>query len=79
MVVCVCGIQRFATPAEADNEEEKSEIMLEVTDGWYRINAQIDAALKRAVESGRIAIGRKLAICGAKVSASTVGKMLITA
>lgn len=40
---------------------------LELTDGWYKINAEIDTCLTRAVERQRITVGQKLAICGAKV------------
>lgn len=40
---------------------------LELTDGWYCINAQIDVCLKRAVVKEKIVVGRKLAITGAKV------------
>ena len=68
MVVSVCRIKRFTAPLEAVKDGERSVIVLEVTDGWYRIDAQIDATLKRAVESGKIGVGRKLAVCGAKVS-----------
>lgn len=39
---------------------------LELTDGWYRIYAEVDPCLTRAVEKGRITVGQKLAICGAK-------------
>jgi breast cancer 2 susceptibility protein len=41
---------------------------LELTDGWYRINAEIDDCLVRAVKKGKINVGRKMAICGARVS-----------
>lgn len=40
---------------------------LELTDGWYRIHAEIDGCLTKAVDKGRITPGQKLAICGAKV------------
>ncbi|KAF8846093.1 hypothetical protein BDN67DRAFT_891569, partial [Paxillus ammoniavirescens] len=40
---------------------------LEVTDGWYRLRARIDAPLARAVKKGKIRIGRKIAVAGAKL------------
>ncbi len=41
---------------------------LEVTDGWYRLRAQVDEALARACKKGTVRVGRKLAVVGAKVS-----------
>lgn len=58
MVVCVSAIM----------EDENGEPMLEVTDGWYRLRAEIDAPLARAVKKGAIRVGRKLAICGARLN-----------
>lgn len=40
---------------------------LELTDGWYRIRANIDATLKSACERGKLSVGTKLAISGARV------------
>ena len=68
MVLCVSRI--FQLPAK-ESEENKGppapETCLEMTDGWYTINAQIDAPLKRAFERGVIQVGRKLAMVGVKV------------
>jgi breast cancer 2 susceptibility protein len=44
---------------------------LEITDGWYRLKARIDAPMARAVERGIIRIGRKIGVAGARVSAVT--------
>ncbi|KAL4253568.1 Breast cancer type 2 susceptibility protein [Abortiporus biennis] len=41
---------------------------LEVTDGWYRLRAEIDPPLARAIQKGSIRIGRKLAVVGAKLN-----------
>ncbi|PFH52259.1 hypothetical protein AMATHDRAFT_2265 [Amanita thiersii Skay4041] len=43
---------------------------LEVTDGWYRLRARIDAPLARAVSKGVIRIGRKIGIAGAWLSSN---------
>lgn len=40
----------------------------ELTDGWYRINAQTDPVLSHSVMTGKLRIGTKLLIVGAKVS-----------
>ena len=60
MVLCVSAIHRRT-------DEGHSQPYLELTDGWYRISAEVDACLVRAVDHGRIRVGRKLAISGAKV------------
>ena len=44
------------------------EVMLELSDGWYRIRASLDNTLASAVRRGRLRVGQKLAIAGAKVS-----------
>lgn len=40
---------------------------LELTDGWYRIRSAIDTVLSRAVARGKLRVGCKLAIFGARV------------
>lgn len=69
MVVCVSAIM----------EDENGEPMLEVTDGWYRLRAEIDAPLARAVKKGAIRVGRKLAICGARVRISHINLVISSA
>lgn len=41
---------------------------IELTDGWYRINAQIDPVLDYAIRCGKLRVGCKLLTVGAKVS-----------
>ncbi|EKM84055.1 hypothetical protein AGABI1DRAFT_104048 [Agaricus bisporus var. burnettii JB137-S8] len=41
---------------------------LEITDGWYRLKARIDAPMARAVERGSIRIGRKIGVAGARLN-----------
>lgn len=40
---------------------------VELTDGWYKINAALDPILTDAVCRLNILTGDKLAVCGAKV------------
>ncbi|EJC98658.1 uncharacterized protein FOMMEDRAFT_128955 [Fomitiporia mediterranea MF3/22] len=40
---------------------------IEVSDGWYRLRASVDAPLARAVIRGIIRPGRKIAVAGAKL------------
>ncbi|THV07479.1 hypothetical protein K435DRAFT_643336 [Dendrothele bispora CBS 962.96] len=63
MILCVSDItwSRHGTEVELRPE-------LEVTDGWYRLRAEIDLPLERAVRRGLIRVGRKLAIVGARLS-----------
>ena len=70
MVLCICAIHR---PVPVKNDEGKQVLarpFLELTDGWYRIFAEVDECLARAIEKGKIAVGRKLAVSGAKVRVS---------
>lgn len=62
MILCVTAIR--SSPAH--------EIpTLELTDGWYRIDATIDTALARAIAKGKIRIGRKLAIMSSRLDSPT--------
>ena len=47
--------------------EEPACAEIEVSDGWYRLKAQVDAPLARAVLKGLVKPGRKLAISCARV------------
>lgn len=40
---------------------------LEVTDGWYRMRAEVDAPMARAVRRGIVCVGRKIGVAGARV------------
>ncbi|KAL1737489.1 hypothetical protein EV714DRAFT_241592 [Schizophyllum commune] len=44
---------------------------LEVTDGWYRLRAQVDEPMARAVRRGLIRVGRKIAMAGARLSSES--------
>lgn len=62
MVLCVHQILRFD-----DTSEEGASLVLQLTDGWYKVRAELDAPLRRAVERRKIRVGHKLAIACAKV------------
>ncbi|SPO26675.1 related to Brh2 - Rad51-associated protein Brh2 [Ustilago trichophora] len=53
--------------------------ILELSDGWYRIQAQIDPVLTRACQGGRLRIGQKLAIMGATLDTQGDGIEVLTA
>ena len=43
------------------------QILLELTDGWYSIKAQLDVPLTDLVRQGRITVGQKLCMSGAEL------------
>ena len=43
------------------------QILLEVTDSWYSIKAQIDVPLTDLVRQGQITVGQKLCVSGAEL------------
>ena len=64
MVLCVSNIL-WPEGTSADDTDASPE--LEVTDGWYKMRAQLDLCLVNTVKKGRIRIGAKLATVGARV------------
>ncbi|EIW64119.1 uncharacterized protein TRAVEDRAFT_109911 [Trametes versicolor FP-101664 SS1] len=69
MILCVSNIVILGTSPRAKNGTAyEPHPELEVTDGWYRLRANVDLPLARAIRRGRICIGSKLAISGAKLS-----------
>lgn len=67
MILCVAGVHWTHQPTEAGEEPASPRPYLELTDGWYKIVAEVDECMTRAVKRGVICTGRKLAISGAKV------------
>ena len=57
MVLCISDVQL----------REKDEVEIELTDGWYRIRTISDKVLARAAKKGKLVVGRKLAVAGARV------------
>eukprot|EP00898_Chlorokybus_atmophyticus_P001304 jgi/Chlat1/2174/Chrsp17S02749 len=47
--------------------------VIEVTDGWYSLNAELDAPLSTYLRNGKLCIGQKLQICNAVLLNSTEG------
>ncbi|WWC92784.1 uncharacterized protein L201_007743 [Kwoniella dendrophila CBS 6074] len=59
--------------------EKDRKCFLELTDGWYRIKAQVDDPIQRAAKKGRIVVGRKMAISGAKLESGNDGNDVLEA
>ncbi|GAA5884455.1 hypothetical protein JCM6882_005258 [Rhodosporidiobolus microsporus] len=78
MILCVTQI-RWDEPADADSSATSTTtsgdaplviVGLELTDGWYRIRSNVDQTLKSACERGKIVVGSKIAVMGAKLESS---------
>ncbi|KAG9098302.1 hypothetical protein FRC06_006559, partial [Ceratobasidium sp. 370] len=69
MVLCVSDIQL----------RDNSEVEMELTDGWYRIRTVSDKTLARAARKGKLAVGRKIAVAGARLEAGNEGKEVLRA
>jgi len=80
MILFVAAIHH---PGPSMDPEEKDapppRPYLELSDGWYKILAEIDDCLARAVNTGKIQIGRKLAISGAKLDSGSEGADVLEA
>ncbi|KAL1406291.1 hypothetical protein Q8F55_007987 [Vanrija albida] len=77
MVLCVSGIHHPA-PATDDNDEKQRPYLV-LTDGWYEIRAATDECLSRAILKGKIKVGRKIGISGAKLDSSSDGSDVLEA
>lgn len=66
MVLCITSI--ISGEQQTGEGSSTSSSGLELTDGWYRIRANVDPPLQRAIDAGRLRTGYKMAIAGARVS-----------
>ena len=81
MILCVSQLLWDDPPDDGyghDDAVAMTQVIVgvELTDGWYRIRAQIDPTLKSACERGKLTVGSKLAITGARVSATVTNGMV---
>jgi breast cancer 2 susceptibility protein len=74
MVLCVFEIN---WPAEGDSEGSTVCPEFVLTDGWYKIRAKVDQSLARAARKGKIRVGRKLGIIGARVGVVVLKNMFV--
>lgn len=70
MVLCISNVTWSESGLTDDGVPTEPHPELEVTDGWYRLRAQVDAPLARAIRKGIIRIGRKIGVAGARVCVS---------
>ena len=71
MVLCVSNILWSPASVTDDGLHIEPYPELEVTDGWYRLRAQVDLAMTKAVRKGIIRVGRKIGVAGARVCISS--------
>lgn len=69
MILCISGITWLDGGVTEDGFPLDTKPELELTDGWYRLRAEVDAPLARAIRRGLICVGRKIAMAGARVCA----------
>ena len=69
MILCVSGIKKVTEGKPAGGSSSTIPIEeIEVTDGWYRLKAEVDEPLERAIIKGKIRVGSKIQVVGCKVS-----------
>ncbi|KAJ7610818.1 hypothetical protein FB45DRAFT_941706 [Roridomyces roridus] len=68
MVLCVSNITWSEAAMTEDGMPIPPHPEFELTDGWYRLRAQVDAPLARATRRGLIRVGRKIGVVGARLS-----------
>lgn len=81
MVLFVSGIFEEENEIELPSGQPATvkSTILELSDGWYRILAQIDSVLTQTCQRGRLRVGQKLAITGATLDAHGEGKEVMSA
>lgn len=70
MILCVSAVRWEESSDETQEPGGRPMIItgLELTDGWYRIRSNVDKTLQSACQRGKIVVGSKLSIVGARVS-----------
>lgn len=81
MVLCVsriCSVEEFDcddgvppklshTPPDENGEPMLPKLVVEMTDGWYRVRVEADDVIIRAIRRGALRVGMKVGVVGAKV------------
>ncbi|GAB2212121.1 hypothetical protein Droror1_Dr00025468 [Drosera rotundifolia] len=73
LVVCISAVWSSHSPKiEVQTRDNHSDRMgpaarIQLTDGWYSIDAQLDMPLSRYLAAGKLFVGQKLRICGASL------------
>lgn len=75
MILCISNIIWPESPSS--EQGGSSSPLLEVTDGWYRLKAQIDLTMVQGLKRGKLRIGRKIAVVGCRVISHFIHFLLI--
>lgn len=67
MILCVSGIVNTPADPASDGDHSTGKQVLELTDGWYSIRANVDPPMSRALKAGKLRVGHKIGVAGAKV------------
>jgi breast cancer 2 susceptibility protein len=67
MVLCISDLIWSEDRPLEDRPVPPTGLQLEVTDGWYRLRAEVDQPLIRAIERNKLRIGMKIVVSGARV------------
>ncbi|XP_047331434.1 protein BREAST CANCER SUSCEPTIBILITY 2 homolog B-like [Impatiens glandulifera] len=72
LVLCIASIsdssgelKRETQPVASNGTESGKTWTLELTDGWYSLNAVLDASLRHNLAAGKLFVGQKLRVWGA--------------
>ncbi|CAA0392660.1 unnamed protein product [Arabidopsis thaliana] len=70
MVLCISAINPKTDndSQEAHCSDSCSNVKVELTDGWYSMNAALDVVLTKQLNAGKLFVGQKLRILGAGLS-----------
>lgn len=69
MVLCISNIVWTEEKGVTEDGSPLPSVpTLEVTDGWYRLNAEVDDPLERAIRKGTLRVGSKISVIGCRVS-----------
>ena len=72
MVLCVSNVSWPEARPPQTRSPPEPHAQLELTDGWYRLRAEVDPPLERAIRRGVIRVGRKIALIAARVGFSAM-------
>lgn len=73
LILCVSGVFPSSTHLSETHSSKTSGVeaskaaVVELTDGWYAIRAQLDAPLSALLQTGRLGIGQKIVTHGAEL------------